>query len=50
MKPNNASKYIWLRSQAANQKLNQNAQTQDAEGIQAISVLYMTQLDAISQL
>ena len=42
-------KDVWLRAQTANQKLKQNAQTQDADGMQALSVIYITQLDAISQ-
>ena len=42
MKPSNAVEY-------ANKKLKQNAQTQDAYGIQAMSVLYTKQLEAISQ-
>ena len=44
MKPNNAGKGIWLRAQATNQKLKQNAETQDADGMQALSVLNITQL------
>ena len=40
---------MWLQAQTANQKLKQNALTQDADGIQALSVLYMTQLEAIFQ-
>ena len=42
MKPNNAGK-------DTKEKLKQNVQTQDAGGMQAISVLYMTQLEAISK-
>ena len=49
MKPNNAGKHMWLRAQTANKKLKQNVETQDVGGIQALSVLYITQLDAISQ-
>ena len=49
MKPNNAGKDIWQRVQTVNQKLKQNAQTQDVDGMQAMSVLYMTQLEAVSQ-
>ena len=41
---------MWLPARTANQKLNENAQKQDADDIQALSVLYMTQSDAISQL
>ena len=40
---------MWLRFQTANQKLKQNAQTQNADGMQAFSVLNMTQLEAKSQ-
>ena len=40
---------MWLRAQTANQKLKQNALTQDASGIKALSVLYMTQIEAISK-
>ena len=48
MKPNRAGKNMWLRVQIANQNLKQNAQTQDAVGVQTFSALYMTQLEAIS--
>ena len=40
---------MWLRAQTAYEKLKQYAQAQDAEGMQAMFVLYMTKLDAISQ-
>ena len=40
MKPNNAG-------EDANQKLKQNAQTQDADGMQAKSMLYKTHLYAL---
>ena len=33
MKPKNAGKNMWMRAQIANQKLKQNAQTQDADGM-----------------
>ena len=49
MKRNNAGKSMWQRSQTANQKFKQNAQTQDADGMQAMSVLYMTQLEVTPQ-
>ena len=39
----------WLRALTLNQKLKQNAQTQDADGRQFFSVLYTTHLEAISQ-
>ena len=35
------------RVQAANQKLKENMQTQEAEGRQAMSVLCMTLLEAV---
>ena len=41
MKPNNAGKIIWLRAQTLNQKLKQNAVTQDADGRQVIFLCYM---------
>ena len=49
MKPNNAGKNMSLRAQTTNQKLNQNAQTQDIYGMQVFFVLFMTQLQALSQ-
>ena len=39
---------MWLRAQTANQKLEQNAQTQDADIMQDFSLLYMTQLETLS--
>ena len=49
MKPNDTGKKMWLRAQTASQKLKQNAQRYDADDMQALSVLDMTQLEAISQ-
>ena len=49
MKPIMTGEDMWLQAPTANQKLKQNAQTQDADGRQAMSVFYMTQLEAISQ-
>ena len=49
MKPKHTGKDMWLLAPTANQKLKQNAQTLDADGLQAFNVLYMTQLGAISQ-
>ena len=49
IKSNNADKYMWLRAQILNQKLNLNTQTQDVDGMQAMSVFYMIQKEAISQ-
>ena len=43
MKPNNARAYTAIRN------LKQSVQIQDADGMQAFSVLYMAQLEAISQ-
>ena len=41
---------MWQRAQTAHQKLKQNAQTQDADGMQAMSVFfYMTLLEAVFQ-
>ena len=40
---------MWLRAQTTYQKLKQNAQTQNFDGMQALYVLYMTQLKALSQ-
>ena len=42
MKTNNTRK-------DAKQNLKQNAQTQNADGMQVMSVLYITQLETISQ-
>ena len=43
MKPKNAGKDMWLRAQTVYQKLKQKVQLQDADSIDAFSVLYMTQ-------
>ena len=40
---------MWLRAQTAYQHFKQGGQTQDADGLQTMLVLYMTKLDAISQ-
>ena len=40
---------MWLWAETANQKLKQNAETQDIDGLPALSVLYMTHLVAISE-
>ena len=40
---------MWLRAHNANEKLEEDGQTRDADGTQAPLVLYMTQLEAISQ-
>ena len=49
VKPNNSGKDMWLLAQTANQKLKQNAQTQDVDGMQAFPVLYIKNSEAISQ-
>ena len=49
MKPNIAGKDMCLWNQTANQKLKQNAQTQDVDGKQALPVIYMKNLKAIFQ-
>ena len=49
MKPNNAGEDMQQRAQTANQKLKQNAPTQDADVMQAMSVLYMTLIEVVSQ-
>ena len=49
MKPSNSGKDMWLQAQTANQKLKQNAPTQDADGMQALSALYKTQVEDISE-
>ena len=41
MKLNNTGRNMWLRAPTGNQKLKQNAQTQDVDGVQAFfSVIY----------
>ena len=49
MKPNNADEDMWLRVETANKMLKQDAQTQDAVGVQAMSVFYMAKVKFISQ-
>ena len=44
MKPDNASEDMWLSAYTTNEKLNRDAQTQDAAGMQAMSILYITHL------
>ena len=44
IKPNNAGKDMRLLTQTENQKFKQKAQTQDADGTQALLVLYLAQL------
>ena len=36
---------MWLLVQFANEKLKQDTETQDVDGMQAMTVLYMTQLE-----
>ena len=40
MKQNNAGQDMGRQAQTANQKFKQNAQTQDADDMQAMSVFY----------
>ena len=40
---------MWLWAETASEKLKQDVQTQDADGMKAMFVSYMPQLDAISQ-
>ena len=40
---------MWLRVQAANQKLKQKSQAQDVDGVQSLSVIFMTQYEPMSQ-
>ena len=46
MKPNKADKDMWLRTQNANQKLKENVQIQDIDGIQVFPLLNMKKLEA----
>ena len=48
-KPNNTGKDIWPWPRIANQNLKQNALTQNADGLQAMSVLYMILIEAVIQ-
>ena len=43
MKSINARQNRWLLAQTANQNLKQNVHTLNADGMQVLSVLYMTQ-------
>ena len=49
MKPWNACKGMWLWAQTAKQKLKRIAQTQNADGMQVMSELYIRVLEAASQ-
>ena len=49
MKPNNEGQDMWLRAEIANEMLIKDAHTQEAESMQAMPVLYMIQLEPISQ-
>ena len=50
MKRKNAGVDMWLQTQTATEKLKQNSQTpQDADDMQALSMLYMRQVEVISQ-
>ena len=48
MKPNRTGEVLWLRAETINEKLEQDAQTQDADSMQATSVLCLTHSKAIS--
>ena len=39
---------MWLLAETAHQNFKQNAQTQYDDGLQALTVLYLTQVKAIS--
>ena len=41
MKPDNAGKKVWLPAQALNEKLKQNAQTQEDDGTQVFLLFYI---------
>ena len=47
MKPNNAGKGMLLWAQTVNEKFRLDAQTQEVDGMQAMSMLSMTQLKPI---
>ena len=49
MKPNNAGKDMWLGDLNADGNLKEIAYTQDADSMQALCVLYKSQLEALSQ-
>ena len=49
MEPNNAGQNMWLRTENANKNVKQYAQTGDTDGMQAMYVLYITQIDAMLQ-
>ena len=48
MNPNNTGNDMWQWAQIAIQTLKQTAQTQNADDMQAMSVLSMTLLEAVS--
>ena len=49
MNSNNVGEDQWQRAETATEKGKQNAQTQYADGMQALSMLYMRQLEALSR-
>ena len=49
MKLSNANENMWLQGLNRNLKLTQDAESQDADRMQAKSVLHMIQFDAIPQ-
>ena len=48
-KLNNAGEDMWLQTETANEKLKHDTQAQDTCDMQAKSVFYMTQLEALPQ-
>ena len=48
MKPNNASEGMRLRVETANEKLKQDAQTRDANGMQTLSVLGLSHIRSLT--
>ena len=46
---NNAGEDMWLQAETTCEKLKLDEQTQDADGVKALYLAYMTQLEAISQ-
>ena len=48
MKPKNASEVMWLRALTVQENMKQNAQTQNADGMHSIILLYLLQPEASS--
>ena len=49
MKSDNAGEDMWFRIETANEKLKQIVLTQNTDGMQAFPVLYLENLEAVSQ-